>query len=62
MCSISPEAGSHEAVVAYHRAVLDLILLRHGQSSWNAANLFTGWVDVDLTPAGEAEATAGGEL
>jgi 2,3-bisphosphoglycerate-dependent phosphoglycerate mutase len=42
--------------------VLDLILLRHGQSTWNAANLFTGWVDVDLTPAGEAEAIAGGEL
>jgi 2,3-bisphosphoglycerate-dependent phosphoglycerate mutase len=42
--------------------VLDLVLLRHGQSTWNAENLFTGWVDVDLTPAGEAEAAAGGEL
>ncbi len=42
--------------------VLDLVLLRHGQSTWNADNLFTGWVDVDLTPAGEAEAKAGGEL
>ncbi len=42
--------------------VLDLVLLRHGQSTWNADNLFTGWVDVDLTPAGEAEARAGGEL
>jgi 2,3-bisphosphoglycerate-dependent phosphoglycerate mutase len=42
--------------------VLDLVLLRHGQSTWNAENLFTGWVDVDLTPAGEAEARAGGEL
>jgi 2,3-bisphosphoglycerate-dependent phosphoglycerate mutase len=42
--------------------VLDLVLIRHGQSSWNAENLFTGWVDVDLTPAGEAEARAGGEL
>jgi 2,3-bisphosphoglycerate-dependent phosphoglycerate mutase len=42
--------------------VLDLVLIRHGQSAWNAANLFTGWVDVDLTPAGEAEARAGGEL
>ena len=38
------------------------MLLRHGQSTWNAENLFTGWVDVDLTPAGEAEAVAGGEL
>jgi 2,3-bisphosphoglycerate-dependent phosphoglycerate mutase len=42
--------------------VLDLVLLRHGESAWNAKNLFTGWVDVDLTPAGEAEARAGGEL
>lgn len=42
--------------------MLDLILLRHGQSTWNAENLFTGWVDVDLTAAGEAEATAGGVL
>jgi 2,3-bisphosphoglycerate-dependent phosphoglycerate mutase len=42
--------------------VLDLVLLRHGQSTWNAKNLFTGWVDVDLTEAGEAEARAGGKL
>jgi 2,3-bisphosphoglycerate-dependent phosphoglycerate mutase len=42
--------------------VLDLVLLRHGQSTWNAENLFTGWVDVDLTEAGEAEARAGGDL
>ncbi|MEP6761913.1 MAG: phosphoglyceromutase [Sporichthyaceae bacterium] len=39
-----------------------LILLRHGQSEWNERNLFTGWVDVDLTPTGEAEARRGGEL
>lgn len=42
--------------------MLDLVLLRHGQSTWNAKNLFTGWVDVDLTREGEAEARAGGEL
>jgi 2,3-bisphosphoglycerate-dependent phosphoglycerate mutase len=42
--------------------VLDLVLLRHGQSTWNAENLFTGWVDVDLTEVGEAEAKAGGRL
>jgi 2,3-bisphosphoglycerate-dependent phosphoglycerate mutase len=42
--------------------VLDLVLLRHGQSTWNAENLFTGWVDVDLTPAGEDEARAAGLL
>jgi 2,3-bisphosphoglycerate-dependent phosphoglycerate mutase len=42
--------------------VLDLVLLRHGQSEWNAKNLFTGWVDVDLTEIGEVEARAGGLL
>ena len=39
-----------------------LILLRHGQSQWNLENRFTGWVDVDLTDQGEAEARRGGEL
>ena len=37
-----------------------LILLRHGQSEWNAKNLFTGWVDVDLTEQGRQEAERGG--
>jgi 2,3-bisphosphoglycerate-dependent phosphoglycerate mutase len=39
-----------------------LVLLRHGESEWNALNLFTGWVDVDLTEKGRAEATRSGEL
>jgi 2,3-bisphosphoglycerate-dependent phosphoglycerate mutase len=39
-----------------------LILLRHGQSQWNLEDKFTGWVDVDLTPQGEAEARKGGTL
>ena len=39
-----------------------LILLRHGQSQWNASNQFTGWVDVALTEKGEEEARHGGEL
>jgi 2,3-bisphosphoglycerate-dependent phosphoglycerate mutase len=39
-----------------------LILLRHGESEWNAKNLFTGWVDVDLSAKGEAEAANGGRL
>ncbi|MGH9088633.1 MAG: 2,3-bisphosphoglycerate-dependent phosphoglycerate mutase [Acidimicrobiales bacterium] len=38
------------------------MLLRHGQSAWNAENLFTGWVDVDLTAAGEEEAIQAGRL
>ena len=37
-----------------------LVLLRHGQSTWNELNLFTGWHDVPLTPRGVAEATAAG--
>ena len=39
-----------------------LVLLRHGESQWNAKNLFTGWVDVDLTDKGRTEARRGGEL
>ena len=39
-----------------------LVLLRHGESDWNQKNLFTGWVDVDLTPKGETEAFRGGQL
>lgn len=39
-----------------------LVLLRHGQSAWNAQNRFTGWVDVDLAPLGEDEARAAGKL
>jgi 2,3-bisphosphoglycerate-dependent phosphoglycerate mutase len=39
-----------------------LILLRHGESQWNALNLFTGWVDVDLTDKGRAEAVRAGQL
>ncbi len=38
-----------------------LILLRHGQSLWNAANKFTGWTDVDLSEKGEQEASTAGE-
>jgi 2,3-bisphosphoglycerate-dependent phosphoglycerate mutase len=39
-----------------------LVLLRHGQSTWNELNLFTGWHDVELTAQGEREATAAGAL
>jgi 2,3-bisphosphoglycerate-dependent phosphoglycerate mutase len=44
------------------RDVGTLVLLRHGESEWNAKNLFTGWVDVDLSARGETEARRGGEL
>ncbi|MGO1561642.1 MAG: phosphoglyceromutase [Actinomycetaceae bacterium] len=39
-----------------------LVLLRHGESEWNAKNLFTGWVDVPLSEKGVEEATRGGHL
>jgi 2,3-bisphosphoglycerate-dependent phosphoglycerate mutase len=45
-----------------NRAPGTLVLLRHGESEWNAKNLFTGWVDVDLSAKGETEARRGGEL
>jgi 2,3-bisphosphoglycerate-dependent phosphoglycerate mutase len=41
---------------------MNLILLRHGESEWNAKNLFTGWVDVRLSAKGEDEARRGGAL
>ena len=43
-------------------APYQLVLLRHGESEWNAKGLFTGWVDVPLSANGESEARRGGEL
>ena len=42
--------------------MIKLVLLRHGQSTWNLENRFTGWTDVDLTETGRAEARAAGRL
>lgn len=39
-----------------------VVLIRHGQSTWNNENKFTGWTDVDLTEQGEQEAAKAGEL
>jgi len=39
-----------------------LVLLRHGESTWNASGQFTGWVDVPLTEKGRGEAVKGGQL
>ena len=43
-------------------AMPTLVVLRHGESTWNAENRFTGWTDGDLSPAGEAEARLAGRL
>lgn len=42
--------------------MIKLVLLRHGESTWNQENRFTGWTDVDLTEKGLAEAKTAGEL
>ncbi len=39
-----------------------LVLIRHGESTWNLENRFTGWTDVDLTPTGLAQAVSAGKL
>jgi 2,3-bisphosphoglycerate-dependent phosphoglycerate mutase len=39
-----------------------LVLLRHGESAWNAANVFTGWIDVELSEHGEKQAQRAGAL
>ncbi len=62
-----PGGGHHRTVGVDHSPACDamtmtLILLRHGESEWNAKNLFTGWVDVPLSDKGQAEAVRGGQL
>jgi 2,3-bisphosphoglycerate-dependent phosphoglycerate mutase len=56
-------AGPGEASnTAKIRRMPVLVLLRHGESEWNRKNLFAGWVDVDLSPAGEREGRRAGDL
>jgi bisphosphoglycerate-dependent phosphoglycerate mutase len=50
------------AIVGYARSMIKLVLLRHGESTWNKENRFTGWTDVDLTDTGREEAAAAGRL
>ena len=42
-------------------AAYKLVLIRHGESTWNLANRFSGWYDADLSPAGHEEAKRGGQ-
>src|SRR5690349_16735526 len=51
------QEGRHGRLAAM--SVGTLVLLRHGESTWNAENLFTGWVDVPLSEKGEREARRG---
>jgi hypothetical protein len=57
----NPEADrGHQPVKGELMAVL--VLLRHGESAWNAADVFTGWIDVGLSERGEQQARRAGEL
>lgn len=60
--AVRPGDGEWRNGRDYADLVPDLVLLRHGRSEWNDRNLFTGWQDVDLTAAGEAEAAEAGRL
>src|SRR5581483_9551527 len=57
----SRPALARRSAARYTRPMAELVLLRHGESQWNLENRFTGWVDVPLSPRGEAEARAAGE-
>jgi broad specificity phosphatase PhoE len=55
----APARRSHVCLVRLQlRQTYTLVLLRHGESEWNAKNLFTGWVDVDLTDKGAPRPSA----
>ncbi len=58
----APRTSAHQPPSGSGRPVGTLVLLRHGQSTWNAENLFTGWVDVPLSEQGREEALRGGRL
>lgn len=63
MTSNSAPAAPASAPTGFtHPAPYRLVLLRHGESEWNAQDLFSGWVDVGLTDAGEDQARRGGKL
>jgi 2,3-bisphosphoglycerate-dependent phosphoglycerate mutase len=54
--------GIVEILPRNYRPTVSLVLLRHGQSAWNQANTFTGWMDVDLTAHGVHEARQAGKF
>src|SRR5277367_3283480 len=56
---LTDRSSNHETSKMPNSSLL-LVLVRHGESEWNLKNLFTGWKDPDLTPAGIEEAKAAG--
>ena len=61
MAASGPASGGGAAARSAGSPAGTLTLLRHGESEWNRAGRFTGWADVGLTAAGEAEAARAGE-
>jgi 2,3-bisphosphoglycerate-dependent phosphoglycerate mutase len=62
MVSQTPSAPGVQQGIQARTGSCRLVLLRHGQSEWNAKNLFTGWVNPDLTADGEQDAVCAGQL
>ncbi|KNC46328.1 phosphoglycerate mutase [Thecamonas trahens ATCC 50062] len=60
--TLEGEPDSKRAKIGGEDQTYTLVLLRHGESEWNLANRFTGWVDVPLSETGEAEARAAGAM
>src|SRR3990167_9311217 len=57
-----PSARPQDDQATTHDQMVKLVLLRHGESTWNKENRFTGWTDVDLSDKGKEEAKKDGEL
>jgi hypothetical protein len=58
----SPIRSSRISINMAQKEAFQLVLLRHGESSWNKENKFTGWYDCPLSEKGHAEAAAAGAL
>jgi len=59
---ISPASGCGIYLPSITLFMYKLVLIRHGESTWNLENRFTGWTDVDLTPTGVSQAMSAGKL
>ena len=53
---------THYLYIIHNTSYKKIVIIRHGESEWNQKNLITGWVDVELSEKGKAEAKRAGEL
>jgi 2,3-bisphosphoglycerate-dependent phosphoglycerate mutase len=60
--AISPVRNSLRSLSSAKKEGFQLVLVRHGESTWNSENLFTGWYDCPLSAKGRQEAEAAGKL